>query len=590
MSGLEARRGTRERLAAAGFVVLMAASVVCGGRGRGELPPAGLVVRDRDTATDIEPGKTVRGLVGAASMGRFRDVWYKLDAAAPSMLSATVKITKRDEELALELYRGQEAKALAADRAAGADGELEIAARRVEPGTYYLRVFARTNEAGSAFTLTAMLTPVAPPPPPPPPPPPAGLVVRDRNTATPVEAGKIIKGHVGKGSPHRFREDWYKLEVASAFDLQAAVKVLTPKEDLGLELYRGEETRALAADRSVGADKDLEIPSRRVEPGAYYLRVFARTNEAGSPYTLHVVLATIPPPPPPVPTYPVEPVTGLGTADDPAGTPAVVRGADRFHAWYVTRSKDVCAVRHAESQDGRTFRNERVCFWGRDAQSRISAQPVVFAVGNGWRMLLVLYNAVREGRDAIISLESADGLTWGRPRVVAQSADHCRRPAVVRSGNRWILFYLRVDRDFDEDAVVEWCQMTSSDGDEWRQQRVLQRSSGFGWFPAMGALHARRDPVERRWVLVVTETFGRTPGRHRFAVRLSDDADDWSRVRRRTLDLGLDPKVVAETATSYSFMEDGGRTHVYWSVGGRVSRQRVDVEAAVQATTPRGGG
>jgi len=278
----------------------------------------------------------------------------------------------------------------------------------------------------------------------------------------------------------------------------------------------------------------------------------------------------------------IERVTGLVGEDRPGqlGVPTVVRDGARYRAWYVSRfGPNGYAVHHAESADGKRFRNPVVCFSGNRAPCRISGRPVVFKVGGGWRMLLTVYHAVKKERDAIVAFASEDGLRWRAAGVVASGSDDCRRPAVVKAGREWWLFYERLERD-ERPARSRYYRLESKDGDTWGDRRSLLRDRTRAASSSAATLHAWYDRSARRWCLLSSEP--RSSGRFELVLRLSEDGRRWKEDAGIVVALGRDRRATTHV-DMHAFLDDGGRWLMYWGRSPtRIWRERVDLGRLVR--------
>lgn len=288
------------------------------------------------------------------------------------------------------------------------------------------------------------------------------------------------------------------------------------------------------------------------------------------------------PPRPPLKPGEIERIAGLAAnaLGDPLSVPTVIRDGARYRAWYVVRQgRSRYAVHHAVSADGKTFTDDQCLFWGDRPPCRISSRPAVYKVKDGWRMVLAVHHAVKEGYDAIVLLKSPDGLAWGEAKVLASGSRDYRRPAVVPSGREWWLFYERLDRD-PRSTESRYYRLESRDGDDWGGEQSLLTDRTRQRAGDAATLALWYDRSTRRWCLLSSEP--RAPGRHLLVLRLSEDGRKWKEGAGLEVTLGPDP-AMSTTCEAHAFLDDGGRTWAYYGLGpDTLWRARVDLQALVR--------
>jgi hypothetical protein len=199
------------------------------------------------------------------------DDWFKVALTAGQVLDATISFTHANGDLDLDAYAPDGTTLLAQSRQSSATvNEEHVQVTAGAAGTYYLRVYAA---AGVANTYDLATT----------------VHMRCMDDAyepndSPAQATALNAGTYSGLAICSGNEDWYKIQLHAADNLDVSIDFTNALGDLDLEVYAPDGTTLLG--RSDGTT-DGESLSFRVLPatGFYYVRVLGYQG-AQNTYTL----------------------------------------------------------------------------------------------------------------------------------------------------------------------------------------------------------------------------------------------------------------------------------------------------------------
>ncbi len=224
---------------------------------------------------DYEPNDT-QGQASAINAGTLTTTicdndaadWFKVQVDAGN-LKVEVSFTHGEGDIDLQVFNGNTKLGSSASTS-----NQEAVSKRVSAGTYHIKVFPYSHQAGcQEYTLKVTASGAAPPA--------AGNDGFESND-TAADAADLSWGE-HEAQLCDGEEDWFALVLDGSANVKIDVGFTHADGDIDIALYRGDSRVALSQ-----ATGDLEKIAQNLEAGTYNLRVYLYGDGAGcQPYTIN---------------------------------------------------------------------------------------------------------------------------------------------------------------------------------------------------------------------------------------------------------------------------------------------------------------
>lgn len=231
----------------------------------------------RSSASLVQLHRSVHDKVGKGA--GIKSKWYKVRVAHRVKLQISLDIYQSNQDLDLKLYNSWGTEI---SKSSGSSNSEHISTD-VGSGTYYIQVYAYKDNMGSSFGLRVDSESLR------------SIKKREDQTINLREFPKSLAEFISSnneafddtdyvGIRNGIKSKWYRFEIKKTTRIEIELDIYSTGNDLDIEL-QDEAGERVAASTGTGTVEKID---KKIQPGTYYIRVYAVKNRDGSDFKLKV--------------------------------------------------------------------------------------------------------------------------------------------------------------------------------------------------------------------------------------------------------------------------------------------------------------